>query len=136
MKRFAVIIASMIFVSCSKQETGSDNQESLKFEQFINSFDAGSMRGRRPSTDPLSDSSFNIALIRTENQLKDLLQIDTAFLSKDEKIDWRFAHSLLSGRRLEIGRMRFYKRDPRMYLLFTGISDVIARPGKVEEKIT
>ena len=31
--------------------------------------------------------------------------------------------------------MKYHEKDPRLYMLFTGISDVIARPGKTTDKI-
>lgn len=109
--------------------------ESEKLNAFTESFSAGSMRGRRPSVDPLSDSSFQSAAQLAGEQMTKLYLIDTAALSDDEVIDWKFAHSLLSGRMIELGAMKFYKRDPRIYLSFTGISDVIVRPGEVSKKI-
>jgi hypothetical protein len=111
------------------------NLDSEKLNAFTESFAPGSMRGRRPAADPLSDSSFQAAAQLAGEQLEKLYQIDTAFLSDEEVIDWKFAHSLVSGRVIELGGMKFYKRDPRIYLSFTGISDVIARPGDTANKI-
>lgn len=128
------IISFLIISGCSAPE--SQNFSSVKFQEFIQSFNGSSMRGRRPALDPLSDSSFSAAVKSANSQMIQLLAIDTIGLNPDEVIDWRFAHSLISGRQLELGAMNFHRRDPRLYMVFTGISDVIARPGTSEEKIS
>lgn len=131
--RYLFIPVLLIFFGC--KTTTDQSKESAKLQAFTEAFTAGSMRGRRPAADPLSDSSFQAAAKTAEEQMKQLYQIDTAGLTDDEVIDWKFAHSLVSGRIIELGGMKFYKRDPRIYLSFTGISDVIARPGDSTKKI-
>lgn len=129
------IICIFFLQACSSSEETQRTEASLSLEKFINSFGSGSMRGRRPALDPLSDSSFDASYRAANVQLDQLLKIDTTGLNPEEVIDWRFAHSLINGRRLELGAMKFHRRDPRMYMIFTGISDVIARPGSQNEKI-
>lgn len=133
--KIVFIFLVVVIFGCTTDSAPPKSVASLQLEEFIQSMDAGSMRGRRPAADPLSDSSFAMALQLAEDQMNRLNAIDTSGLSNDERIDWKFAHSLISGRQLELGGMKFYRRDPRIYMLFTGISDVIARPGKTEDKI-
>lgn len=135
LSRSLTLFLGLLFCACSVSDSEKRTNSSLKLESFLNDFEPGSSRGRRPVEDPLSDSSFTAALHILDTQLKDLISIDTSGLNKDEKVDLKFAHSLISGRRLELGGMKFYKRDPRVYMVFTGISDVIARPGSSAEKI-
>ena len=122
-----------LFLSC--KPAAEPKQASLQFGSFIDGFGPSSGRGRRPPLDDLSDSSFRAALAVVNEQLNTLTAIDTSQLGEEERIDWKFAHSLLSGRKLELGTMKYHEKDPRLYMLFTGISDVIGKPGDVSDKI-
>ena len=126
-------ISASLLYSCKQEPDPQQVRE--QFEVFLNGFGPSSGRGRRPPMDDLSDSSFRASLSVVREQLQSLAAIDTTQLGEEERIDWLFAHSLLSGRNLELGSMKYHEKDPRLYMLFTGISDVIARPGSVSDKI-
>lgn len=83
----------------------------------------------------MSLNSFENQLKNTKEQLSKLRAIDSAKLSGDDLIDWKFAHSILTGRELEQEQMKSWKKDPRLYMAFTSISDIIGRPGEPKSKI-
>ncbi len=83
----------------------------------------------------MSKASFEASLQKTKEQLVRLRSIDSAELQDDDLIDWKFSHSILAGRELEQEKIQAWKKDPRLYMAFTSISDVINRPGDALEKI-
>ena len=83
----------------------------------------------------MSAASFEAALKKTKDQLIRLRSIDTARLTGDDLIDWKFAQSILVGRELEQERMQPWKKDPRLYMTFTGISTVMDAPGDITKKV-
>ena len=56
---------------------------------------------------------------------------DLSGLNKDEDLDYRFAESILAGRGLEQGRMR-WKMDPRVYLQFSTLSGLMDNPAATD----
>ncbi len=85
--------------------------------------------------DSMSRASFASALQRTNDQLGALRSIDTSKLEGDDLIDWKFAHSILRGREIDQASYEPWKRDPRIYMAFTGISGVIHGPVDVATKV-
>ena len=83
----------------------------------------------------LSAKSFADAAANTRSALDRLRSIDRAGLSPDERIDWRFAESILQGRLLSQERVESWKRDPRVYLGFRPIPSAMGRPGDALAKV-
>lgn len=127
------ILALVVLACCSTEKPL--NTASASLAQFIENFQPPAGRGRLRGEDDMSEASFNDQLNQTKDQLKKLRGIDTAQLTFDEKIDWKFAQSILAGRELEQEKMQFWRKDPRLFMSFTGISDMINKPGNVVEKI-
>ena len=86
-----------------------------------------------PSND-LSDSCRRIAIDSLRSRLQRLTALDTTTMDTDSRIDWRFAHSLLMGQLLELERMGFYGKDPRLYMRFAALSALIAAPSDSVKK--
>jgi len=124
-----------LVVACSPQSPKNEIEATAQLSGFLGSFQASASRGKRPALDSLSEKSFQSALQKVKKGLLELESIDTAMLGGDDLVDWKFAHSILSGQALELGSMRFYRRDPRIYMGFTDLSRILAGPGSDSSKI-
>jgi uncharacterized protein (DUF885 family) len=78
---------------------------------------------------------FKRELEKTRHLRARLEKIDTTLLTAEERIDWKFARSILAGRELEQAHMEHWKKNPRIYMAFTQISGVINRPGDAGAKL-
>ncbi|MCE2994379.1 MAG: DUF885 family protein, partial [Flammeovirgaceae bacterium] len=128
----------LLFFCIFACQSPSDNKAvsaADQLAQFLETFSSSPGRGRKKPDDDLSKSSFDAALTKTKEQLATLRTIDSAQLKGDDLIDWKFAQSILVGRELEQEKMQAWKRDPRLFMTFTGISDVINQPGDAAGKI-
>jgi len=63
-----------------------------------------------------------------------LYRVDTSKLNLSEKIDWRFAYSILKGNEIELAEIQPWKKDPRWYMTFTGITQIIEGPESPSDK--
>jgi uncharacterized protein (DUF885 family) len=135
--RKALYLLLLALISCAKSniEQKPDIAEE-QLQAFIKDFSSSSGSRRRAPLDDLSAQSFQQNIDKTKAQIKQLHEIDSALLSGDDLIDWKFANSILAGRGLEQEKMQPWKRDPRIYLALTEISDVIDRPGDLISKIS
>lgn len=88
-----------------------------------------------PISSDLSASHFQDELEHTKALLAQLRSIDNQSLEGDDLIDWKFAQSILVGKELEQEKMQPWKKNPRLYMEFTRIADVIDKPGDMAEKI-
>lgn len=130
---FAFLI---LLTACSKPIRDQNRPiASEQLQLFIRDFSSSPETQESSVHDDLSEASFQIALEKTKAQFAQLRAIDSAKLSGDDRIDWKFANSILAGRELEQEKMQPWKKDPRIYLAFTGISDVINKPGEALKKI-
>lgn len=127
-KTVSYLLAILLF-GC--QPSTQDNNTNQQLDDFVEQFIAD----RNEGISDLSLASFEKALSETEEQLKALNAIDTSQLSGDALIDWKFAHSILSGRRISQQSIQSWKRDPRDYMNFRSISNIINRPGSLENKV-
>jgi len=126
----------LLIIAC--QEANLDKKAvstTEQFEQFIQNFNPSLGWGGLPTNSDFSTNSFNKAHAAVGNQLKTLNEIDTSALSFDSKIDWKFAQSILVGRDLDQGQMQFWKKDPRRYMNFRSIANLIGRPGPAADKL-
>lgn len=82
-----------------------------------------------------SEAYFANQLQTTKSFLARLRAIDSSKLSVNERIDYRFAESTLIGEELSQERMRYWKKDPRIYMPFRRLTMLIARPGDAARKV-
>jgi uncharacterized protein (DUF885 family) len=135
MKKLTLLLAVIFVLGCTPTQEVNSDQASKKLAEFIDAFSPSPGRNRRALGDELSKDSFDQTLREIKEQLAVLRAIDTTQLEGDDLIDWKFAHSLLIGRELEQERIQPWKRDPRVYMAFTAISDVIGKPGDPSSKL-
>ena len=88
-----------------------------------------------------NDDDFSLPLLEqvrkaTDQQLQLLRSIDTNNLTRSELIDWQFAQSILVGHHLDQTDIQFWRKDPRYYMAFRNIGNLIGRPGEKEEKLS
>jgi uncharacterized protein (DUF885 family) len=133
MKKY--LLLSFCIFACQSPNEKKTVTPTDQLAQFLDTFSSSPGRGRKKPDDDLSKSSFDAALTKTKEQLATLRAIDTTELKGDDLIDWKFAQSILVGRELEQEKMQAWKRDPRLFMTFTGISDVINQPGDAVGKI-
>lgn len=136
MKHLSPIILLLLLYGCGTdkpKQTPEEAKDSLT--NFVKEMTPSRGRGQGLASDSMSVESFGRALQKTKDQLARLRTIDTAALKGDELIDWKFAQSILVGRELDQEKYQPWKRDPRMYMTFTGISGIMNSPGEVEKKV-
>ncbi|MDX1941423.1 MAG: DUF885 family protein, partial [Saprospiraceae bacterium] len=129
MKNTTLFLALLFLLSCQNPKQTKDASQELN--DFITIFNSDENQG----VNDLSATSFQAELNKTEELLKQLNAIDTSQLSGDDLIDWKFAHSILSGRKIEQESIQSWKRDPRDYMSFRALSNIINRPGITESKV-
>jgi uncharacterized protein (DUF885 family) len=130
-KWFLLLVA---LLGCTGPGGHHGSQASEQLQDFTKDFSA-SPGHRRSAPGDMSKKSFQLALDKTKDQLKQLHEIDSSQLTGDDLIDWKFANSLLAGRELEQEKMQPWKKDPRVYMSFTGLSEVINGPGDIISKV-
>src|SRR5262245_27051965 len=126
MKKILVLIA-ITACGCSRSLPDDVTRETYTFQNRLNEFQLQSGEWRSTRSHSLSRTAFAADLERTKQQLSQLEAIDTSLLLFDDLIDWKFAHSILSGLALEQAA-ESWKRDPRAYMSFTSLSSTIAGP--------
>ena len=130
MKKFLLIGLSLFILSCKQgTEVGSDTDD---FKTFIENFDPFD---QTDDINDLSERSFSEELAYTREMLAKLTAIDTTDLAFADKIDWRFAHSILRGNEIKQSQHRAWKRDPRIYMHFRSLGNLIEGPGDLDPKI-
>lgn len=122
------------FLPGCKTPDVSDGAAMKQLDAFIKEFSSRD-DDEGPVTSDLSTDHFNKELADTQAQLARLREIDPNELNGDDLIDWKFAQSILAGRELELEKMQPWKKNPRIYMEFTRISNVIERPGAMREKV-
>jgi uncharacterized protein (DUF885 family) len=130
--RSILFFIGLVFVFACKR--GVQKQPSQNnFEDYIENFSTSEIGIAKDES--LSSQAFMQELAYTRKTLDELLQIDTAELSFEQAIDWRFARSILKGKELRQAKHQSWKKDPREYMLFRSLGNIMERPGKVDEKI-
>jgi len=125
------MMTTLFIMSCT---SNSNTNASDQLERFVQDFTSQS-NNPGAITNDMSSSYFAQELKKTQNQLQQLRKIDNTRLDGDDLIDWKFAQSILVGRELEQEKMMPWKKNPRLYMAFTRISNVIERPGELKDKI-
>jgi hypothetical protein len=136
MKSLTPIILLLLLSSCGTDKPKQTTEEaSAALAAFVKDMTPSRGRGQGMASDSMSIVSFERALRKTKDQLVTLRAIDTSQLKGDDLIDWKFAQSILVGRELDQEKYQPWRRDPRMYMTFTGISGIMNAPGEVDKKI-
>lgn len=135
MKKIFITLFTLILLQCSSNKEIATQDASIQLQEFIETMSPSHGRGQGSENDEMSAVSFEAALKNTKDQLIRLRSIDTTQLTGDDLIDWKFAQSILVGRELEQERMQPWKKDPRLYMTFTGISTLMDAPGDATRKI-
>lgn len=133
MKKFLIAIWAICACSCTPevQQVNSDQA----FEELIENFSSpGSRRGNRYAND-LGTEYYRTQIDGIRQQLDDLSLIDTSQLSFKNRVDWRFAQSILRGQEIRQAEHQSWKKDPRNYMLFRGFVGVLGGPQELSNKI-
>ena len=99
-----------------------------RLQAFVEEF---ATAGETETSLDLSDGAFRRKLKTTSVKLRRLRAIDRNALEGDDLLNYRFAESLLVGQVLEQERM-LWSMDPRVYLPFSELSQLIENPDAKE----
>ncbi len=123
----------LILLNCQRSEAPGEIA-AKQFSRFLENYAASTgMETDDPSD--MSQAHFDKELSQIREQLRTLRAIDPLLLTGDDRIDWKFAQSLLAGRELQNEKMQPWKKNPRLYMTFTNLSTLIDGPGSTSEKI-
>ncbi len=122
----------LLLCGCAAPEKGSNNSPD-QLATFLTEFVAA--KEEDGSLQEMSSAFFDAELQKTKDRLAKLREIDPSKLSGDDLVDWKFAQSILVGRELQQEKMQPWKKNPRLYMAFTRISNIINSPGDVAGKI-
>ncbi len=135
-KQLAPVVLLLLLAGCAPEEQKQSSDKAAKaLSDFVKEMTPSPGRGQGLATDTMSVQTFNRALTKTRDQMFKLRSIDTTLLKGDDLIDWKFAQSILVGRELDQDKHKPWRRDPRVYMTFTGISGIINGPGEVNKKV-
>lgn len=129
MKRLLLILVLATCLSCQEK---TEVPVSYDFTDFIENFNPNTT-SKIPD---FSSTHFSSELERVQEQLRVLTAIDSTQLSFEDKIDWRFAHSILMGKEIRQSEHQTWKMDPRDYMSFRALGNVMEKPGELSQKIT
>ncbi len=129
-----VLAFLLLFLESCFSPEAVRNKTRQQLATFILEFNSSDTNSDESLSD-LSEASFAFELRKTKDQLTKLRNIDHTRLSGDDLIDWKFVQSILAGRELAQENLQPWKKNPRLYMTFTQISNIISRPGEVDEKI-
>ncbi len=129
MKKLLTLLGIIIFTSCGDKKEGAPSNE--KFNAFLKIFKSDNSSS---NFNDLSATSYAAELANTREKLKELQAIDTSGLSFEEKIDWRFANSILMGKEVRQSGHMSWKMDPRNYMNFRALDNIVGKPGDMQEK--
>ncbi len=130
MNKLIALPCLVLIASCTTKVV--DSPAGINFQSFIENFDPSNNRG---STNDLSAKSIEAALERTHGQINELMTFDTGQLLFEDKIDWRFAYSILKGQEVRQTGHQSWKMDPRNYMRFRSLDNIIGKPGDLAEKV-
>ena len=129
-----VLAFLLLFLDSCFSSEAVRNKTRQQLATFILEFNSSDTNSDESLSD-LSEASFAFELKKTKDQLTKLRNIDHTRLSGEDLIDWKFVQSILAGRELAQENIQPWKKNPRLYMTFTQISNIISRPGEVDEKI-
>ncbi len=135
MQKYVLFGLLILGMACHTDRPQTSSIQS-QFHTLIDQFPSSRGWGQTAGTATLDSNYFFNQLAQTQDLLQQLLAVDTALLNDEDKIDWRFARSLLYGRVIDQSLIQNWRKDPREYLTLRGIGSVLGRPGELEPKIT
>ena len=118
-------------VLCLFACTPPASRETSDFQTFIDNFDPSAGR----TSNDLDADSYLDELAWFDRQLAILEQFDTSRMTFEENIDWQFAYSILKGRKIRQSHNQRWKMDPRIYMRFRTIANIIGEPGDPNDKL-
>lgn len=129
MKRLLLILVLATSISCQEK---TEVTKASDFTDFIEKFNSDN----NSNIPDLSVPHFTSELERVQEQLRILTAIDSTQLSFEDRIDWRFAHSILKGKEIRQSEHQTWKMDPRDYMSFRALGNIMEKPGEISKKIT
>ena len=129
------VLTVIVIILCGCENKPTEQSASSALQEFVTSLTPSRGRGQGLALEEMSTASFAAGLEKTRGQLVKLRSIDPALLVGDDLIDWKFAQSILVGREIEQGTTEPWKKDPRIYITFTGILGILNAPGDEAKKI-
>ena len=126
--RFLLFTLALLGACTPQKRRASDPETQKALAAFVTTLTDGGNRLPGSAEDDMSAAFFEDRLLHTTRQLATLATIDSTRLAGDDRIDWKFAHSILVGQQLERER-KLWQKDPRVYLTFTRLSSILERPG-------
>lgn len=134
--RYSLLLCVVLLGCAGKQSSEEARlQAADQLKSFVNELSPSRGRGQGLSLDSMSTKTFEEGLLKTKEQLARLRAIDHAALTGDDLIDWKFAQSILVGREIEQEKYQPWKKDPRLYMTFTGVAGFLNSPGEMVKKI-
>ncbi len=128
----SLFILPAIFFYCSSPQAPKGDSADQAFQTFIDQFEPSSGGGE---TNDLSAASYQLKIDQIRGQVEELRKIDTAGLSFENKIDWQFAMSILRGQDIRLSQHQKWKKDPRVYMPFRNLANIIGKPGEIADKV-
>jgi uncharacterized protein (DUF885 family) len=145
----ALLLSALLSLACDSQppadEIAAADQGAAKteaagtmpvhaerFAGFVDDFLAAREQDRRSD---LSEAHFTAELVQTRSDLARLRDIDPQALSADDRLDWKFAQSILRGREIWQEEVRNWRYDPRVYLQFRDLGMTVQGPGDPQSKV-
>jgi uncharacterized protein (DUF885 family) len=89
----------------------------------------------RAERSDFSAEHFAAELAQTRSDLARLDAIDPDDLAFDDRLDWKFARSILRGREIWQQQVQNWRYDPRVYLRFRDLGMTVQSPGDPAEKV-
>ncbi len=129
MKRVLILSVLALLLSC---EENTAPLKSSNFQTFVENFNVSSTDTDIPD---LSVAYYASELERVRKQLEELNAIDTTQLSFEDSIDWRFAQSILKGKEIRQSEHQTWRMDPRNYMSFRALGNIIEKPGALSNKV-
>ena len=127
MQKYVLFGLLILGMACHTDRPQTSSIQS-QFHTLIDQFPSSRGWGQTAGTATLDSNYFFNQLAQTQDLLQQLLAVDTALLNDEDKIDWRFARSLLYGRVIDQSLIQNWRKDPREYLTLRGIGSDLGRP--------
>jgi uncharacterized protein (DUF885 family) len=124
----ALLVESAPFAR-ARAASSVESTQAAQLNAFLEEF---ATTGVQESSRDLSAAAFRRKRTATSAKLQRLRVIGPNGLRGDDLLNYRFAESLLVGQILEQGRM-LWSMDPRVYLPFSELSQLIENPDATEE---
>ncbi len=109
-----------------------DRDHAAAFQDFVRDYLAAR---KQDGLSDLSREYFQAELAQTRKDLERLANIEPTALTFDDRLDWKFARSILRGREIWQAEVRNWRYDPRVYLRFRDLGMTVQGPGDPGAKV-